>query len=152
MLRRELSEGWKKIAKKQGSDTARRSKPMHTIGDTYVNTVLIPRIEALLKDPNGTYLKDMGITFDATEGVTQDMKDKLDKRWEETGEDRSRYYSHTEAPMTGEYGRGGIKGKTVWIYLEKNILQGMMDPFRQYKTTLDVSPFAERKTATTTLK
>jgi len=145
-----LTNGWRKIQDRQGSDTAGRTRAMSVIGDNYANSILIPRIKALAEDPNGTMLRDIKMTFDATEGVTQDMKDALDIRWERTGEDRSRYYSHRKSYAGGKAEKGR-KGKVVWIYLDKNILQGMMDPFRIQKTTLDVSSFAKSKTASQTI-
>ena len=116
--------GWRKIQDRQGSDTAGRTRAMSVIGDNYANSILIPRIKALAEDPNGTMLRDIKMTFDATEGVTQDMKDALDIRWKLLGEDRSRFKGGTK--ITGP---GGIKEEQVWIYLDKNALQGMISPF-----------------------
>jgi len=145
-----LSEGWRKISDKQGSDTAGRTRAMSVIGDTYVNTVLMPRIESLLKDPNGTIMKDLKIDFKIDEGLSDDQKNLITERWNLLGEDRSLYFSHFESPMTGEYGRGK-KGKAVWIFFDKNTLQGMADPFRLQPTTIDFSSKAKSKTASETI-
>ena len=145
-----LSEGWRKISDKQGSDTAGRTRAMSVIGDTYVNTVLMPRIESLLKDPNGTIMKDLKIDFKIDEGLSDDQKNLITERWNLLGEDRSLYFSHFESPMTGEYGRGK-KGKAVWIFFDKNTLQGMADPFRLQPTTIDFSSKAKPKTASETI-
>jgi hypothetical protein len=119
-----LTNDWRKIQDRQGSDTAKRTRAMSVIGDNYANNTLIPRLKKLAEDPNGTMLSDMKMVFDPTEGVTQDMKDALDKRWKLTGEDRSRFNGGTK--MTGP---GGMIEEQEWIYLDKNALQGMISPF-----------------------
>ena len=128
-----LTDGWREIQERQGSDTAKRSRAMSVIGDNYANSILIPRIEALLKDPNGTYLSDMKIEFDATEGITQDMKDSLDKRWEETGEDRTRFLGGYKRSV-----HSGTDQEPVWIYLNKTTAQGMIEPFFQPESFLEL--------------
>lgn len=127
-----LTDGWRKIQKAQGSDSAQRSRAMSAIGDTFANNVLIPRIQALLNDPNGTFLKDMDIVFDPTEGVTDNMKTKLNQRWKETGEANRPIGGYKTAPEDrGQPGWEDIGGGRypVYIYLPKDAEQKSLDPF-----------------------
>ena len=138
-----LTDGWREIQERQGSTTAKRSRAMSVIGDNYANSILIPRITALATDPNGTIMKDLKIDFKPEEGLDEDKKDLITKRWNDIGEDRSRFYSHTEPPnlTTGE------PGKKVWIFFDKNTLQGMATPFLLSPTFLDLKSKAKPLTA-----
>lgn len=129
-----LTDKWKDILKNQGSDTAQRSRAMSAIGDTYANTILIPRIEAVLNDPNGTFLKDMDIVFDPTEGVTDNMKQKLNERWKLTGEANRPIGAWMPSPenrgQPGWESTGSGGGRyPVYIYIPKEYEQKSLDPF-----------------------
>jgi len=120
-----LTDGWQKIQKKQIGEGGKKTRAMRVIGDQYVNSVLIPRIESLNKDPNGTYLKDMGLEVDPDVGWTDDLMGKVDMRWKATGEDRTAYISGVDKPSK----ENDWKEVVHYIYLERQFLQNAMNVF-----------------------
>ena len=116
-----LVDQWKKVVKSQTSSTdAKRSRAMALIGDTYQAGVLTARVRALDTNPNGTFMKDLGIVFDPEVGITDDIKTRLDKKYEITGQNRSGLDGGVGPPPAF---------KQQWVYIPENLAREWLSPF-----------------------